>query len=128
DVDRRRADPQIPQKAKWVSNYSDEFAAGPQRRRHRTFFDTWPNVVGQDDEATTEDIRKQANYQMAKNSRDFAIADPSINPYTGYPIMALAAPVLVGGIPGTNAGKFDGIVGANITINVLSQFLEDNQV
>jgi adenylate cyclase len=128
DADRRRADPQIPQKAQWHSSYFDEFAAGPKRRRHRTFFDTWPNVVGQYEEETTIDIRKLAHYEMAKKTSDFAIAEPSINPDTGHSVLSLAAPVMVGGIPGKQAGKFIGIVGADITMDVLSKFLKVNHV
>ena len=47
DDSRRRSDPRIPPGAHWHSSYIDAFSAGPGRSRHRTFFDTWPHVVGQ---------------------------------------------------------------------------------
>jgi len=45
DDDRRRSDPQIPAAANWHSSYIDAVSAGENRRRHRTFFNTWPNVL-----------------------------------------------------------------------------------
>jgi adenylate cyclase len=47
DDNRRRSDPRIPRSANWHSSYIDDFSAGTNRRRHRTFFDTWPHVIGE---------------------------------------------------------------------------------
>src|SRR5262249_33167391 len=41
DDNRRRSDPKIPRSANWHSSYIDDFSAGKNRLRHRTFFDTW---------------------------------------------------------------------------------------
>src|SRR5208282_6555127 len=57
DDDRRRSDPTIPATANWHSSYIDDFSAGKDRARHRTFFDTWPHEVGRYDTPTTLDIR-----------------------------------------------------------------------
>ena len=46
DDDRRRSDPRIPATASWHSSYIDAFSASENRRRHRTFFDRWPRVIG----------------------------------------------------------------------------------
>ena len=66
DDDRRRSDPLITPTANWHSSYIDEFSAGKDRARHRTFFDTWPHVVGRSVSASTMDIRTLPGYQAAK--------------------------------------------------------------
>ena len=87
DDDRRRSDPQITPTANWHSSYIDDFSAGKNRARHRTFFDTWPHVVGQYESPTTMDIRTLQGYQEAKESRSLVVTEPSINPDTGYPVI-----------------------------------------
>jgi adenylate cyclase len=82
DDDRRRSDPQIPGTANWHSSYIDDFSTGEKRSRHRTFFDTWPHVVGQYDIATTMDVRTLEGYQAAKESLSLVVTEPSINPDT----------------------------------------------
>ena len=58
DDDRRRSDPKIPPTANWHSSYIDDFSAGKNRARHRTFLDTWPHDVGGGYSVpTTMDIR-----------------------------------------------------------------------
>jgi adenylate cyclase len=57
DDDRRRSDPKIPPSANWHSSYIDSVAGSLRRVRHRTFYDTWPHVVGSYDVDTIEDIR-----------------------------------------------------------------------
>src|SRR5262249_23873460 len=63
DDDRRRSDPRIPPSANWHSSYIDDFSAGKNRRRHRTFFDTWPRIVGGYAVDTTVDIRTLPHYK-----------------------------------------------------------------
>ena len=46
DDDRRRSDPRIPANAKWHMSFIDDFSAGADRKRHRTFYETWPTPVG----------------------------------------------------------------------------------
>ena len=116
DDDRRRSDPKIPRTANWHSSYIDAFSAGKDRARHRTFFDTWPHVVGQYDVPTTMDIRILEGYQAAKESRSLVVTAPSINPDTGYPVIFLRFPIV-------RNGEFIGCATANITLDILSRFL-----
>jgi adenylate cyclase len=116
DDDRRRSDPKIPPSANWHSSYIDSFAGSPRRLRHRTFYDTWPHLVGSYDLGTIEDIRALSGYQAAKNSRALIVEGPWPNPDTGYPVITLRVPIL-------REGAFIGCASANITLDILSQFL-----
>jgi adenylate cyclase len=84
--------------------------------RHRTFFDIWPHVVGNFDVETIEDIRTLRGYQAAKEARALIIEQPSVNPDTGYPVIFVRYPII-------QDGAFIGCASANLTLNVLSQFL-----
>jgi class 3 adenylate cyclase len=117
DADRRRSDPQIPPAANWHSSYIDDFSAGQNRRRHRTFFDTWPHVVGRYDVETALDIRVLPHYKTPKATGALAATEPSINPDTGYPVLSLGFPIL-------RNDTFVGFAGANITLDLLSRFLD----
>jgi hypothetical protein len=121
DDDRRRSDPKIPPTANWHSNYIDDFSAGENRHRHRTFFDMWGHVVGQYDVATTTDYRSISGYPEAKESGALFVAEPQINADTGYPIINVRVPVY-------HEGKFMGCAGASITLDVLSRFLATHRV
>src|SRR5258708_7076720 len=121
DADRRRSDPQIPPAANWHSSYIDAFSAEKPRLRHRTFFATWPTAIAQYDHPTAIDIRTLPHYRAAKATGALAIADPSINPDTGYPVMSLGYPII-------SAGRFIGFVGVNITFTLLSEFLASHKV
>jgi adenylate cyclase len=116
DDDRRRSDPKIPPSANWHSSYIDSFASSPRRVRHRTFYDTWPHVIGSYDVDTIEDIRTLAGYQAAKNTRALVVEAPWPNPDTGYPVITLRVPIIAD-------GAFIGCASGNITLNVLSDFL-----
>jgi adenylate cyclase len=120
DADRRRSDPRIPANAKWHSSYIDEFAAGDDRKRRRTFFDSWGHVVGQYDIPTTMDITTLPGYAAAKQSGKLVVTDPAINPDTGYPIIYARVPIVRDGV-------FIGCATANLTFDVLSQFLADHR-
>ena len=117
DESRRRSDPQIPRTANWHSSYIDDFSARRSRRRHRTFFDTWPHVVGEYAVETTLDIRTLPHYKDAKATSALAVGELSINPDTGYPVFSLGFPVL-------HQGRFIGFAGANLTVDILSRFLD----
>jgi class 3 adenylate cyclase len=121
DDDRRRSDPRIPPNAVWHSSYIDAFSAGPERARHRTFFDVWPHVVGHYSVETTVDVAGQPSCRTAKETGSLAVDGPSINPDTGSPVLSLAFPIEYG-------GYFIGCSGANITLNVLSRFLKSHSV
>ena len=125
DADRRRSDPQIPTAANWHSSYIDSYSnvvsAGAKRIRHRTFFQTWPTVIAQYDSVISVDIRTLPHYVAAKQTHALAIADPSINPDTGYPVMSLGYPIIAN-------NKFTGFVGANITFGILSRFLASHKI
>jgi adenylate cyclase len=116
DDDRRRSDIRIPRTANWHANFIDDFSLGENRSRHRTFYDTWGNVVGEYAVPTTTDYRTTSGYPEAKQSRNLAVAEPQINVDTGYPIINLRMPIF-------QNGAFIGCTGASITLNVLSQFL-----
>ena len=117
DEDRRRADPRIPATANWHSSYIDAIRYALLRVRHRTFFDIWPNEVGKYDVATETDIRTLPGYQSAKTTHTLAVTEPSINPDTGFPIISLRIPIFRG-------VEFLGCASANITVDVLSRFLD----
>jgi adenylate cyclase len=116
DDDRRRSDPKIPASANWHSSYIDAFEGQSRRVRHRTFYDTWPHIVGAYDVGTIEDIRTLAGYQAAKASRSLIVEGPWPNPDTGYPVATLRYPII-------KDETFIGCASANITLDVLSGFL-----
>src|SRR5262245_9054457 len=116
DDDRRRSDPNIPLNANWHMNFVDDYRAGPNRSRHRTFFNMWGHVVGEYAVPTTVDYRVISGYPAAKASGVLAVADPEINSDTGYPIINMRFPVFYN-------GNFIGCVGASITLDVLTRFL-----
>jgi class 3 adenylate cyclase/ABC-type nitrate/sulfonate/bicarbonate transport system substrate-binding protein len=120
DEDRRHADPRIPAAANWHSSYIDAITFALSRTRHRKFFDIWPHQVGNYDVATDTDIRILPGYQAAKITRTLAVTEPTINPDTGFPILSLRIPIFHG-------VDFLGCASANITIDVLSRFLEKHQ-
>ena len=120
DEDRRRADPRIPATANWHSSYIDAITYALLRVRHRTFFDIWPHEVGKYDVATDMDIRFLPGYQAAKITRALAVTEPSINPDTGFPILFLRVPIFHG-------VDFIGCATANITMDLLSRFLDKHR-
>src|SRR6201746_1548328 len=67
--------------------------------------------------ATEADIRSLPGYQSAKTTRTLAVTEPSINPDTGFPIISLRVPFFHG-------VDFLGCASANITMDVLSRFLD----
>jgi len=119
DADRRRSDPRIPARANWHSSWVDPFDAA-HRQRHRTFFETWPDPIGGYDVASDFDPRTLTHYRMAKVDNTLGIADPTINPDTGYPIISLGYPIKVD-------GKFVGAASANITLTMMSHFLDTHR-
>src|SRR6202043_1941916 len=90
------------------------------RVRHRTFFDIWPHQVGAYDVPTDTDIRLLPGYQAAKTTRTLAVTEPSVNPDTGFPIISLRIPFFRG-------VEFLGCASANITVDVLSRFLDEHR-
>ena len=116
DDDRRRSDSAIPPNANWHSSHIDDFSAGDRRSRHRTFFDTWGHVVGQYSIPTTMDIRVLPGYAEARESRSVVVTQPAINPDTGYPVVFMRIPIV-------RNGEFIGCATANITFDVLTEFL-----
>ena len=100
DDDRRRSDPRIPANAKWHMNFIDDFSAGADRKRHRTFYETWPTPVGgYSINAANNDLRTTLpQYQLVRRSLALAVTDPFINPDTGHPVIALGFPSC---LPGT---------------------------
>ena len=120
DEDRRRSDPAIPSTANWHSSYIDAITYALRRVRHRKFFDIWPHEVGNYDVATETDIRTLPGYQAAKITRTLAVTEPSINPDTGFPIISLRVPIFHG-------VDFVGCASANITVDVMSRFLDKHR-
>jgi class 3 adenylate cyclase len=117
DEDRRRSNPRIPPRANWHSSYIDDYMAGAQRARHRTFFEKWPEPIGGYSEDTKFDVRTLPHYQAARLRMGLAITDPVINPDTGYAVISMAYPIRFD-------GQFVGAASANITLGVLSKFLD----
>ena len=117
DEDRRRADPRVPATANWHSSYIDAITFALSRTRNRKFFDIWPHQVGEYNVATDVDIRLLPGYQAAKVTKTLAVTEPSINPDTGFPIISLRVPFFHG-------VDFLGCASANITMDVLSRFLD----
>jgi class 3 adenylate cyclase/ABC-type nitrate/sulfonate/bicarbonate transport system substrate-binding protein len=117
DEDRRRSDPQIPAAANWHSSYIDAVTDGLKRTRHRTFFDIWPHEVGAYDTATDLDVQTLPGYQQSKALNTLAVTPPTINPDTGFPVLSLRIPI-------ASNGTFLGCASANITLDVLSRFLD----
>jgi class 3 adenylate cyclase/ABC-type nitrate/sulfonate/bicarbonate transport system substrate-binding protein len=120
DEDRRRADPRIPAAANWHASYIDAITFAFSRVRHRKFFDIWPHQVGAYDVPTDLNIRLLPGYQTAKTTRTLVVTEPSINPDTGFPILYLRVPIFRG-------VDFVGCATANVTIDVLSRFLEKHR-
>ena len=120
DEDRRRSDPAIPASANWHSSYIDAIGYGLRRIRHRAFFDIWPHEVGNYNAATEIDIRTLPGYQAAKTTGTLAVTEPSINPDTGFPVLSLRVPIFHG-------VDFLGCASANITVDVLSRFLDKHR-
>lgn len=120
DEDRRRSDPRIPGAANWHASYIDAITFALSRVRHRKFFDVWPHLVGAYDVATDTDIRTLPGYQAARTTRTLAVTEPSINPDTGFPILSLRVPIFHG-------VDFIGCASVNITMDVLSRFLDEHR-
>ncbi|HEY4175772.1 MAG TPA: adenylate/guanylate cyclase domain-containing protein [Kofleriaceae bacterium] len=120
DDDRRRSDPRIPAGATWHASYVDDFTAGAARARHRRFFATWPTEISSYSDPTTIDIRTLPQYAGAKARDGLAVAEPGINPDTGYPILSIGWPV-------HQDGKFIGFVGANMTLSAVSTYLREHR-
>ena len=118
DADRRRSDPRIPRTANWHMSWIDAYdpTASPSRLRHRTFYETWPFPIEKYDVIWSFDVRTMAQYREARARRTTAVSDPQINPDTGAPIIAVGYPI-------ERDGLVVGVVTANITLGVLSQFL-----
>jgi class 3 adenylate cyclase len=118
DDDRRGSDPRIPANAKWHMNFVDDFSAGADRKRHRTFYETWPTPVGgYSIDAANNDLRTTLpQYQLVRRSLALAVTDPFINPDTGHPVIALGYPILV-------QENFVGVASAHITFRGLSELL-----
>ena len=118
DADRRRSDPRIPANANWHMSFIDDFTAGADRQRHRTFYETWPTPLGgYSIDATHYDVRTAVpQYQMVRQTMALAVTDPFINPDTGYPVIGIGNPIVV-------HGKFVGVASAHITFGALSELL-----
>ena len=118
DDDRRRSDARIPANAKWHTSFIDDFSAGADRKRHRTFSETWPTPVGgYSIDATNFDVRTAApQYQLVRQRLALVVTDPFINPDTGSPVIALGYPILV-------QKNFVGVASAQLTFGGLSELL-----
>lgn len=125
DADRRRSDFRIPANANWHSSYIDAYTnailPGATRWRHRSFFETWPKVILEYDSPFTADVRTLTHYVGAKRNRALDVAEPTINPDTGYPVLSIGYPILKG-------DEFLGFAAANITVGTLSKYLDAHKV
>jgi adenylate cyclase len=119
DADRRRSDPRIPGTANWHMSWIDPYdpTASAARMRHRTFYETWPVSITKYDVIWTFDIRTMPQYREAQVRRTVAVSDPQINPDTGAPVISVGYPI-------ERDGLVVGVVSANITLGLLSAFLD----
>src|SRR5262249_30482810 len=117
DEDRKRSDRQIPAQANWHSSTVDAFSAGTDRKRYRTFYDTWPHAIERSSVPNNFDFRTLPGYAAARESRALYVTPPLINPDTGYPIISARYPIYRGD------GEFLGCASVNITFDVLSRYL-----
>src|SRR5262245_1981307 len=117
DDRRRRSDPRIPPNANWHSSYIDAYSAGTNRLRHRAFFDSWPHVVGEYTVPGTTGPWGTPHYEAAKATGALVVTDLRVNPDTGSPVLFVAFPIL-------REGRFIGFACANITVDILSRFLD----
>src|SRR5262249_35109140 len=88
--------------------------------RHRTFFDTWPHVVGEYTAPATTGPWTTPHYKAAKATGSLVVTDLAINPDTGSPVLFVAFPIL-------RESRFIGFACANITVDILSRFLDRNR-
>jgi class 3 adenylate cyclase len=118
DDDRRRSDARIPANAKWHMSFIDDFSAGADRKRHRTFYETWPTPLSRYSiSAANNDLRMTVpQYQLARQSLDLVVTDPFINPDTGHAVIGVGYPILV-------HENFVGVASAHITFRGLSELL-----
>jgi hypothetical protein len=102
----------------WIAPYD---AAGTRERiRHRLFYAKWPEVIDQYDVTYSQDVRDMPQYRAAHARHAVAVSEPTINPDTGAPIIAVGYPI-------ERDGLVVGIVTANITMDALSQFLASHR-
>jgi adenylate cyclase len=122
DADRRRSDPRIPANANWHMGWIAPYDAmgTAMRVRHRLFYTTWPFVIDQYDVMYSQDVRNMPQYRGAVARRAAAVSEPQINPDTGAPIIAVGYPI-------ERDGLAVGVVSANITMGVLSEFLASHR-
>ena len=118
DDDRRRSDDRIPANAKWHMSFIDDFSSSVDRKRHRTFYETWPTPLTRYSiGAANNDLRRTVpQYQLARQSLALVVTDPFINPDTGHPVIGLGYPIL-------EHGNFVGVASAHITFRGLSELL-----
>ena len=118
DDDRRRSDPRIKPNANWHMSWIAPYdSSGVRPRvRHRMFYATWPYVIDQYDVTFATDVREMPQYRGAHDRHAVAVSEPTINPDTGAPIIAVGYPI-------ERDGLVVGVVTANITMGVLSEFL-----
>jgi hypothetical protein len=66
------------------------------------------------------DVRTLTGYRAAKATLALVVEQPSVNPDTGYPVIFVRAPIV-------RDGAFLGCATANITLEILSQFLTSHR-
>jgi class 3 adenylate cyclase len=120
DANRRKSDRRIPPSVNWHSSYIDAFSGAPIRTRHRTFYAVWPTPILSYDDPSTVDVRDSPQYQAAKQTRAFAIADPAINLDTRFPVIFVGYPIIA-------ENEVIGVVSANITFDILSTYLDTHK-
>ena len=99
-------------------SFIDDFSAGADRKRHRTFYETWPTPLSRYSiSAANNDLRRTVpQYQLARQSLDLVVTDPFINPDTGHAVIGVGYPILV-------HDNFVGVASAHITFRGHSELL-----
>jgi len=71
DDDRRRSDARIPANARWHMSFIDDSSAGADRKRHRTFYETWPTPISRYSiSAANNDLRMTVPQSSVRETLD----------------------------------------------------------
>ncbi len=120
DEDRRRGDPRIPAAANWHSSYIDAITYASRGSAIANSSTSGRTRSANTMLAPTPTFALLPGYQTAKTTRTLAVTEPAINPDTGFPILSLRVPIFHG-------VDFIGCASANITMDVLSRFLDEHR-
>jgi len=110
---------QPPEGAAYATRVIDRSTGGTPVDRF-SFFRNWGQTLAEVSEPTTYDPRQRPFYVGAvARLGTVQVSDPYVSAATNEPEITVSAPIVIN-------GKIVGIVGADITLRTLSQYLKDN--